>query len=379
MVFATHYLEEADLYADRIVLMAHGRIVADGPTTEIKAMVGGRTIRGTLPGAGATELDAVRRLPGVTGAELHGEAVSITSADSDATLRALLPAYPALPRHRDPRRRPRGGLPRAHHRPPPRPRRPGAVPMSAITAPTDTTPTRRPRSRTYVRFEIVRALRNVRFFVFSLVFPLVLFLLVAGPNRHQHIDGIGFPLYYMTGMAAWGTMTAVVAGGARIALERSIGWNRQLRVTPLSTRTYLVAKVLTGYLVALFSIVLLYAAGSLMGVRLSAGHWLLMTVMILVGLVPFAALGILLGHLLTPDAMGPAMGGLTSLLALLGGAWGPVASGGFIRNLSELCRPTGWCRPGDRDRRGALAAQGLDRPRRVDAGPDPPVSASLAT
>ena len=49
ILFATHYLEEADANADRAVLMAHGRIVADGPTTEIKAMVGTRTIRATLP------------------------------------------------------------------------------------------------------------------------------------------------------------------------------------------------------------------------------------------------------------------------------------------------------------------------------------------
>ena len=50
VVFATHYIEEADAYADRVVLMAHGEVVADGPTTEIKAMVGVRTIRATLPG-----------------------------------------------------------------------------------------------------------------------------------------------------------------------------------------------------------------------------------------------------------------------------------------------------------------------------------------
>jgi ABC-2 type transport system ATP-binding protein len=93
VIFATHYLEEADLYADRIVLMANGRVVADGPTTEVKAMVGGRTIRGTLPGA---SVDALRALPGVTSCEIHGDAVSLTSADSDTTLRALLAAHPAL-------------------------------------------------------------------------------------------------------------------------------------------------------------------------------------------------------------------------------------------------------------------------------------------
>ena len=49
VIFATHYLEEADAYADRVVLMAHGRVVADGPTSEIRARVGSRTIRATLP------------------------------------------------------------------------------------------------------------------------------------------------------------------------------------------------------------------------------------------------------------------------------------------------------------------------------------------
>ena len=93
VIFATHYLEEADLYADRIVLMASGRVVADGPTTEIKGLVGGRTIRGTLPGASEAKL---RKLPGVTAVERHGEAIAITSADSDATLRALLPTFPEL-------------------------------------------------------------------------------------------------------------------------------------------------------------------------------------------------------------------------------------------------------------------------------------------
>jgi ABC-2 type transport system ATP-binding protein len=90
VVFATHYLEEADAYADRIVLMAHGRVVADGPATEIKAKVGGRTIRATLPEA---DLVAVAALPGVSSVERHGEAVVLACGDSDAALRALLGAY----------------------------------------------------------------------------------------------------------------------------------------------------------------------------------------------------------------------------------------------------------------------------------------------
>jgi ABC-2 type transport system ATP-binding protein len=91
VIFATHYLEEADTYADRIILLARGEVVADGPATEIKATVGLRTIRATLP---AADLDALKRLPGVANAEQHGEAVLLSCADSDTALRALLPAYP---------------------------------------------------------------------------------------------------------------------------------------------------------------------------------------------------------------------------------------------------------------------------------------------
>jgi ABC-2 type transport system ATP-binding protein len=92
VLFATHYLEEADAYADRIVLMARGSIVADGAPTEIKAMVGSRTIRATLPSASTVELE---RLPGVTRAELRGESVILGCSDSDRAVRALLERFPA--------------------------------------------------------------------------------------------------------------------------------------------------------------------------------------------------------------------------------------------------------------------------------------------
>ena len=90
-LFATHYLEEADAYADRAVLMARGVVVADGPTTEIKALVGTRTIRATLPDV---PLESLEKLPGVTRAERRGEAVVLASSDSDASLRKLLEEFP---------------------------------------------------------------------------------------------------------------------------------------------------------------------------------------------------------------------------------------------------------------------------------------------
>ncbi len=196
-------------------------------------------------------------------------------------------------------------------------------------------------SLVYQRFELLRALRNTRFMLFSLAFPLILYFVVAGSNRHATLGGIPLPVYYMAGMVGWGTMAAVVASGARISMERAAGWNRQLRLTPLSTRTYLRAKVLGGYMMAIFSIILLYAAGLSMGVRLPAGRWLSMTVLILVALIPFAALGIWLGHLLAPETIGPAMGGITALFALLGGSWGPLGNHGALHDLAQVL-PSYW-------------------------------------
>jgi ABC-2 type transport system permease protein len=196
-------------------------------------------------------------------------------------------------------------------------------------------------SRTYLRFEILRTYRNRRFLVFSLVFPLILFLFVAGPNRKAHILGIPFPLYFMTGMVALGTMVAVVSSGGRIASERTIGWVRQLHVTPLSTYSYFQAKVICGYLMAIVSMAVLFLAGTFVGVRLSPSQWLVMSALILIGLIPFAVLGIMLGHILTPDSVGPALGGATSLLALFGGAYGPLASGGAFLVVVKLL-PSYW-------------------------------------
>ncbi len=196
----------------------------------------------------------------------------------------------------------------------------------------------------YTRYELLRTLRNRRFFLLSLGFPLVLYFVVVSPNREvQDFDGSGisFPLYYMVGLAAFGTMSAMLSCGARIAAERAVGWNRQLRITPLRPRAYFRVKVLTAYMMALLSLLALYAAGTSLGVSLTAHQWLEMTGLILVGLLPFAALGIMLGHVLTPDSIGPAMGGGVSLLALLGGTWFPLGSHGFVYELAQYI-PSYW-------------------------------------
>jgi len=196
----------------------------------------------------------------------------------------------------------------------------------------------------YARYELLRTFRNRRFFFLSLGFPVVLYFLIAAPQRSTHNlagSGISAPLYYMIGLVGFGAMGAMLSSGARIAAERSVGWNRQLRLTPLSPRMYFRVKVLTGYLTACVSIVVLYLCGAALGVSIPAGRWLSMTGLILISLLPFAAIGILVGHLVTADSVGPAIGGLISLFAFIGGTWFPITGHGFLHDIGQLV-PSYW-------------------------------------
>jgi ABC-2 type transport system permease protein len=199
---------------------------------------------------------------------------------------------------------------------------------------------------TYLKYELLRLFRNRRAFVFSIIFPLALFLLIGGSNKDTTIDvgtfTVRFVLYYMVGMAGYGAMIAAIAGGARLAAERASGWNRQLRLTPLRVRSYFFAKVVTAYVMSLTSIVLLYAAGAAYGVRLHpATRWFTMTLLLLIGVLPFVALGIAVGHLLTIDAMGPAIGGASALFGFLGGQWYPLPTHGALHQVGQLV-PSYW-------------------------------------
>jgi ABC-2 type transport system permease protein len=195
---------------------------------------------------------------------------------------------------------------------------------------------------TYTRYEMLRLLRNKRAFVFALIFPLALYLVIAGTNKNGDVAGIDFKTFYMVSMASYGAMIAATSGGARIAAERSVGWTRQLRITPLAVGDYFRTKVLTAYVMAIVSIALLYVAGLAYGVRLdSVGRWIGMTGLLLVGLLPFVALGIAAGHLLTIDSMGPALGGATAFFGFLGGQWFPLPEHGLLHVVGQAL-PSYW-------------------------------------
>ena len=91
VVFATHYLAEAEDYADRVVLLRAGKVVADGSVAQVRARAAGRVITAKVPMATET---ALATMPGVTNALLRGDAAELACADSDIALRALLTRFP---------------------------------------------------------------------------------------------------------------------------------------------------------------------------------------------------------------------------------------------------------------------------------------------
>lgn len=195
----------------------------------------------------------------------------------------------------------------------------------------------------YTRLELLRMFRSRRFLILSVAFPLGLYFLSAAPNRHElnlRGTGISAALYFMVGLAAFGTMASMLSSGARIAAERVSGWTRQLRLTPLPAGAYLRTKIFIGYVMSSLTLGLLYLGGTVLGVRLEATQWLLMTALIMIALIPFAALGIWLGHVLTVDALGPAVGATTAVLSFVSGAWYPL-SHGALEDVAR-CLPSYW-------------------------------------
>jgi ABC-2 type transport system permease protein len=193
----------------------------------------------------------------------------------------------------------------------------------------------------HLRYEILRTVRNPVFYGLTVGLPLVLFYAIAPPERHKTFEHTSFPLYFMTAMAAYGAMWATVGPGARIARDRATGWLRQMRITPLRTRTEFTARVVTTYLLALPTLVLLFLAGASLGVRLGATQWLEMAGLLLAGLAPFIVIGFIVGYSMSIDAL-PAYAGIVLLFALLGGVFGvQIATSGPMFDIIKTL-PSYW-------------------------------------
>ncbi len=177
----------------------------------------------------------------------------------------------------------------------------------------------------YVRIEILRMLRNRRALVFSILMPVILLTIFGSLYKQESLNGATASAYLMVSMGLFGSMSAAIGSGGTIALERGIGWNRQLRLTPLTPAAYAVTKVVVALLVALPPLLVTFAVGLFgLDVHLPLHTWLLIAAIAWLGALPFAALGVLVGYLAKPDSVQPISGLLYMLLAAFGGIWVPA-------------------------------------------------------
>ena len=197
---------------------------------------------------------------------------------------------------------------------------------------------------TYLRLELVRTYRNVRYLLFTLGIPVALFLVLGGAFQGQQVLGVSGQTWYMVNMALFGATGAVLGVGARIAVERDAGWNRQLRLTPLPPQAYVLGKLLTGMLLALPSLLLVCAAGFLTGhVHLGVTQWAEILGLSWLALLPMSAVGVGLGYLSRGDAAQAVNGGVVMLMSMFGGIWFPIdaSSPQWLQSVAHAM-PTYW-------------------------------------
>lgn len=199
-------------------------------------------------------------------------------------------------------------------------------------------------STTYVRMEIFRTFRNTRFVMFAIAFPVLLFVLQAtvfadtGAANHAEVAAV-----LMVNMMAFGTISGAMSVGGRLAVERAAGWQRQLRLTPLSGPGYLTGKAVSGMLVTLPPLLLVPLVAIVFeGVRIGAGGWLQIVLGIWLGAIPFVLLGLLLGQFGTVESMQPINMVVTMGMGFLGGLWIPIESmPGWLHDVSQAL-PSYW-------------------------------------
>ncbi len=188
-----------------------------------------------------------------------------------------------------------------------------------------------PSLSAYLRLELARAMRNRRFLVISLAFPLALYVFYtsAGMSKGSFsVDGMPFRTWFLVSMAAFGAIGATLSAAVAISAERSSGWTRQLRAMPLAPSAYVVAKLVAGMALALPALALVGAAGILLdNVQLGAAAWALLIVSFTLGSLPFSALALLMGYVFDTETVQPAISITYFLFAIIGGLF---SSGGQL-------------------------------------------------
>ena len=180
----------------------------------------------------------------------------------------------------------------------------------------------------YLALELRRSFRDRRYLLLVAGWPVAAYLLFSTVfgSAADRTDGLAPTVEIMVAMASFGAMGGVLlASGPRLAMDRQMGWLRQLRLTPLSPARILTARLISAMALSLPAIVLTFIAAVLVKeVTLPLWEWPVLVLVIAVGCLPFAALGILVGTIADGDGAQGLTMALYLVLAALGGLWMPV-------------------------------------------------------
>jgi ABC-2 type transport system permease protein len=176
-------------------------------------------------------------------------------------------------------------------------------------------------SLTYLILDVRRSLRNRRTLIFLLIMPVAFFLLFGLGLRDD--DPAAFA-YVMVSMAVYGAMIATTSTGAQVSVERSQGWTRQLRLTPLRPGGYVLTKVASALVLGILPVLMVLVVGAFLGVDLSLGDWLAAGVLSWICSLVFAAFGLFVGYLVPAENAMQFIGPLLALMSFFGGLFQPL-------------------------------------------------------
>jgi len=223
----------------------------------------------------------------------------------------------------------------------------------------------------YVYLETKRQLRNVRAMVFTFAVPVIM-LLVFGSAFGSQTDPTTHLQYLVVTtlqMASYGAMMAALSQAFAIVNERSIGWNRQLRVTPLSGWGFMVSKVIAAMAFAAVSILITVLVATVgLHASLDPAHWFAAGFGIWCGVIPFALIAILIGQFAKPSFAQPLFMVVFMGLAILGGLWVPLSvMPDWMGSVAHLL-PSYWLNRIGQMGAGATGSSGMTEPAMVLAG-----------
>ncbi|QHT59169.1 ABC transporter permease [Paenibacillus lycopersici] len=176
--------------------------------------------------------------------------------------------------------------------------------------------------------ELLRTFRNRRFVIFSVLMPILFFFLFSSSVGDQQVDGVNFTSYYLMSMTCYGIIGAsFTTFSQRLARERSQGWIKMLKITPLPSWAYILSKIGAQAIINLFIVVMMFAVGGFgKHIDLPVSTWLSCGLWIWVGGMSFMALGTLFGSMRNPDAVQVISMIVYMGMSVLGGLWMPVST-----------------------------------------------------